>query len=119
MSLEEEETENLFSYGTLREETVQLATFGRRLGGEPDALVGYSLKMIRIEDQNFVALSGAEHHRTIRFTGVASDSVEGTVLRVTGRELAQADAYEPAGYERVRVTLRSGRSAWVYVSPGQ
>ena len=116
MSLEEEETEHLFSYGTLQEEAVQLATFGRRLEGEPDTLVGYRMRMTRIEDQNFVALSGAEYHRAIRFTGVASDFVEGTVLTMTGRELAQADAYEPAGYQRVLVRLSSGISAWVYVN---
>ena len=31
----------LFSYGTLQQEDVQLATFGRRLTGVSDALVGY------------------------------------------------------------------------------
>jgi gamma-glutamylcyclotransferase (GGCT)/AIG2-like uncharacterized protein YtfP len=116
MSLEEKETERLFSYGTLRAEAVQLATFGRRLEGRPDVLVGYSLKMIRIEDQDFVAASGAERHRHAEFTGVASDAVEGTVFAVTKKELEQADAYEPAGYKRVLARLRSGVDAWVYVN---
>jgi len=112
----EEETENLFSYGTLQDEAVQLSTFGRRLAGKPDVLVGYRLQMIQIKDQAFVAASGSEHHRTLLFTGSDSDLVAGTVLLLSGAELAQADEYEPAGYERMLVSLRSGISAWVYVN---
>ena len=108
------ESERLFSYGTLQTEAVQLSTFGRKLSGRPDALVGYRLRMIKIEDQDFVATSGAEYHRNLEFTGSASDLVEGTVLSVTQQEIEQADAYEPDGYRRVRVQLRSGIEAWVY-----
>lgn len=115
MSLEEKETENLFSYGTLQTEEVQLATFGRRLEGQPDSLAGYCLMTIQILDQDFVAKSGATQ-RNIQFTGVSSDLVEGTVFTVTRQELEQADAYEPAEYKRVRVQLRSGLSAWVYLN---
>ena len=111
-----EETERLFSYGTLQTESVQLSTFGRKLDGYPDALVGYRLQMIKIEDQDFVVKSGAEYHRTLEFTGSTSDLVEGTVFSVTEQELKHADAYEPAGYERVQVTLRSGTEAWVYLN---
>ena len=77
MGFEENETENLFSYGTLQTEAVQLATFGRRLEGKPDTLAGYSLTMIRIEDQNFVAMSGSADHRNIQFTGIPTDVVVG------------------------------------------
>ena len=108
------ETERLFSYGTLQTEAVQLATFGRKLAGSPDALVGYRLRMIKIEDQDFVATSGAEYHRNLEFTGSASDLVEGTVFSVTQQELEQADAYEPDGYKRVQVRLQSGAEAWVF-----
>ena len=110
------ETENLFAYGTLRTESVQLDTFGRRLEGKPDTLVGYRLTMIQIEDQDFVVLSGSADHRNLQFTGITSDLVEGTVFRVTKKELEQADAYEPAGYKRVPVELRSGTKAWVYMN---
>ncbi len=115
MSLEEKETEILFSYGTLQDEAVQLATFGRRLNGRPDALTGYRLEMVQIKDQGFVALSGSEYQRTLLFTGIDSDVVGGAILMLTKAELAQADAYEPAGYERIVVRLKSGISAWVYV----
>ena len=115
MDHEPKVTEHLFSYGTLQTESVQLSTFGRRLDGNPDALIGYRLRMIQIMDQEFVATSGAEYHRNLEFTGNASDVVEGTVFAVTEQELKQADAYEPDGYERVRVKLRSGTEAWVYL----
>ena len=108
-------TEHLFSYGTLQTESVQLATFGRRLNGRPDALIGYRLRTIQIMDQEFVRTSGAEYHHNLEFTGNASDSVAGTTLAVTEHELKQADAYEPDGYKRGRVNLRSGIEAWVYL----
>ena len=88
------DTEKLFSYGTLQTEAVQVATFGRRLQGRPDALVGYRLTTIRIASAD---------HRNLQFTGSASDYVEGTAFEVTQRELEQADDYEPDGYERVSV----------------
>src|SRR5215216_4471845 len=110
------ESERLFSYGTLQTVAVQLATFGRELEGRPDALLGYRQKMIQIKDQEFVRSSGAEYHRTLEFTGNASDLVAGTVLCVSTEELDQAYAYEPDGYERVQVKLRSGGYAWVYVA---
>ena len=114
-----EQTERLFSYGTLQTEPVQLSTFGRKLSGQADALVGYRLRMIQIADQDFVVTSGAEYHRNLEFTGSTSDLVEGTVLSLTAQELEQADAYEPEGYERVWVELRSGTEAWVYLNPRQ
>jgi hypothetical protein len=115
MSSPEQATENLFSYGTLQLEDVQFETFGRKLEGQPDALPGYKLVMITISDEAFVVKSGTANHRNLQFTGNASDVVEGSVLHVTQKQLEQADAYEPEGYERVRVQLRSGTSAWIFV----
>ena len=113
------DNERLFSYGTLQTESVQLSTFGRILSGKKAALVGYRLRMIKIEDQDFVQTSGAEYHRNLEFTGSASDFVEGTVFSVTQQELEQADAYEPDGYERTEIKLRSGTKAWIYLSKTQ
>lgn len=39
-------TVRLFSYGTLQQENVQRATFGRLLDGTPDALMGYVSAMV-------------------------------------------------------------------------
>jgi hypothetical protein len=104
----------LFSYGTLREEPVQLSTFGRPLVGEADELPGFEQTLLKIDDPEFVAASGKSHHAIVRFTGRSGDSVSGTVFEVTDDELARADAYEPAGYTRMRVVFRSGREGWVY-----
>ena len=107
--------EQLFTYGTLQLEEVQLDTFGRRLEGRPDVLIGYRLVPITIEDEDFVAKSGTAEHRNLQFTGNGSDFVEGTVYSVTMEELEKSDAYEPEGYERVLVQLKSGSNAWIYL----
>ena len=108
-------SETLFSYGTLQDETVQFATFGRRLHGEPDELHGYHRTMLEIHDAQVVATSGTADHPIIRHTGDPAHTVQGTVLCITSEELAQADAYEVDDYRRTEVTLASGRHAWVYV----
>jgi gamma-glutamyl AIG2-like cyclotransferase len=106
----------LFSYGTLQQEAVQLSTFGRRLAGVADALVGFEQGLFEVTDPAFVAQSGKALHNIVRFTGRDGDRVPGMALEVTDAELAQADAYEPAGYERVLATLASGKQAWVYAA---
>lgn len=73
--------------------------------------------MTEVRDQNFVAANGAMQ-RTVRFTGNASDFVEGIVFTVTREELERADKYEPHDYERVRVQLESRLNAWVYLQTG-
>ncbi len=115
MDHEEKDIELLFAYGTLQTEAVQVSLFGRSLNGRADALVGYSLRMIQIKDEDFVVSSGTADHRNLEFTGDPDDFVEGTVFAITQSELEQADAYEPDGYKRVMVQLRSGVNAWVYL----
>ena len=106
----------LFSYGTLREPHVQLATFGRRLESVDDALVGYALSMLKITDPAVVAISGSAEHPILRATGNPGDSIAGLALRVSEADLEKADRYEVADYRRVPATLRSGRRAFVYVA---
>ncbi|WP_322030184.1 gamma-glutamylcyclotransferase family protein [Paraburkholderia sp. J76] len=108
-------SELLFSYGTLQLEAVQLATFGRRLEGRPDAMPGYSLSMLKIDDPEVVATSGKTHHPVVTFTGKPGDTISGTVFAITPDELRHADEYEVAAYRRDKVMLASGAPAWVYV----
>ncbi len=108
--------ENLFSYGTLRYEKVQIATFGRKLVGNEDRLPLYRMEKLKITDPDVIAKSGEDVHSIIKFSGDSLDSVPGMVFKVTSEELRQADAYEVADYKRVKVKLHSGISAWVYVS---
>jgi gamma-glutamylcyclotransferase (GGCT)/AIG2-like uncharacterized protein YtfP len=119
MNVEEQMTESLFSYGTLQTEGVQRTIFGRSVESREDALVGYRVTMVKVEDENFVVKSGAADHRNLQHTGLASDVVKGAVLAVTKKELEQADSYEPWDYKRVQVKLRSGTDAWIYLKPVQ
>lgn len=106
----------LFSYGTLQQESVQLSTFGRRLNGDRDELLGFELGTMRVADAAFVATSGKADHAVVRFTGVSSARVSGMVFEISDEELAAADTYEPNGWVRVEGTLLSGRRAWVYAA---
>ena len=105
----------LFSYGTLRQRKVQLATFGREIPGAPDALYGYRLAPLTISNPNVVELSGKAVHNIAVATGNADDCVEGIVFELTQAELEAGDRYEADAYSRIEVTLHSGRSAWAYI----
>jgi gamma-glutamylcyclotransferase (GGCT)/AIG2-like uncharacterized protein YtfP len=93
----------LFSYGTLQQEQVQLATFGRRLIGKGDELPGFAPASVDI-------------HANVITSQNPDSRVPGTVFEVTDAELASADTFElQFSYKRILVTLASGREAWVYV----
>ena len=105
----------LFSYGTLQQERVQLETFGRRLGGEADALPGHVLSMVEITDPEVVAASGSRFHPIVTASADPADEIAGMVFEITAAELSAADSYEVSDYKRVAVRLKSDRAAWVYV----
>lgn len=107
--------ENLFSYGTLQLEQVQLELFGRTLKMEPDSLIRFKKEKITIKDETVVGLSGEEEHVIISYTGNESDIIKGAVLSITADELERVDAYETDDYKRISAILRSGKSAWVYI----
>ncbi len=106
----------LFSYGTLRQENVQLATFGRRLEGRPDALAGFALSPMAIADPRVIAASGAAVHTIARPSGNPADRIPGMVFGLNPAELEAADRYESGPIERIRVRLESGEEAFVYVA---
>jgi len=106
----------LFTYGTLQQPEVQLDTFGRVIDGEPDVLSGYTIDYVDIDDPRVVEVSGRRNHPILRATGSALDKVVGRALALTQDELDAADEYEVDHYHRERVTLDSGRSAWVYIA---
>jgi hypothetical protein len=106
----------LFSYGTLRQENVQRATFGRLLEGRPDALTGYTLSPMPIDDPEVVAASGLAVHTIARPSGDPADRIEGLVFALTPAELEAADRYEVDGIVRVGVRLASSAEALVYVA---
>lgn len=104
----------LFSYGTLQQENVQLALFGRRLAGHADELPGFEQALVHIEDPNIVAASGMTHHPIVKFNGNTASRVAGTVFEISEAELRNADSYESPAYKRVSAKLASGKQAWVY-----
>ena len=106
----------LFSYGTLQQEEVQLATFGRPLEGRADALPGYATSLLEIKDADVIATSGKTHHLLALPSGNPADEVAGVVFKITPEELAAADTYEVSDYQRVAVRLKSGLEAFVYVA---
>ncbi|HEY4128115.1 MAG TPA: gamma-glutamylcyclotransferase family protein [Gammaproteobacteria bacterium] len=108
-------TERLFSYGTLQQESVQLANFGRKLQGRADVVTGWRLSTVEITDPEVLAESGLAVHR-IMVSGKPTDEVDGVVFEITPEELKAADSYETADYKRVKVKLRSGAEAWAYVA---
>lgn len=108
--------EHLFSYGTLQKDAVQLETFGRLLTGIPDVLTGYELSTIMIEDEDVIATSKEVYHPIIILTNNPKDIINGVVFEVTEDEINHADEYETDNYKRVKVQLKSGKSAWVYTA---
>ena len=107
--------EYLFSYGTLRQQNVQLENFGRLLDGAEDTLEKFTLKEIEIKDLDVLKVSDKKFHPILSYTGDESDKVIGTVFKITSDELLKADAYEVNDYKRVEVILRSGTKSWAYV----
>lgn len=105
----------LFSYGTLQRRDVQMATYGRPLEGEADALIGYRLEVLPDRDPDAVRISGTKTHMVVRRTGDPADRVPGIVFLLTGDELAATDKYEDSDYGRAELGLESGRRALVYV----
>ena len=105
----------LFSYGTLRQDNVQLATFGRLLDGRPDSLAGFALSPMTITDP-VIAASGAAVHTIARPSGAPTDRVPGIVFALTRAELEAADRYESGPIARIQVRLESGAEAFVYVA---
>jgi gamma-glutamylcyclotransferase (GGCT)/AIG2-like uncharacterized protein YtfP len=115
-----EEMPLLFSYGTLQQPAVQIATLGRALAGSPDELVGFELAAQTVANAAFVAASGKSAHANAIFNGRSDSRVNGMLLEVTDQELLSFDAYElPVRYLRRPAVLVSGKQAWVYTFEGR
>jgi gamma-glutamylcyclotransferase (GGCT)/AIG2-like uncharacterized protein YtfP len=106
----------IFSYGTLQEEDVQMSTFGRRLQGQQDEIVGYEPCRVRIEDREEAARLGMTHYANLKYNGREDSRLPGMTFEISDAELAKVDRYEAAAlYRRIAVRLASGRQAWVYL----
>ena len=109
-------TELLFSYGTLQKREIQIAQFGRELTGWPDAVPGYTSRILTVDDPAIASLVGETETPNAEPSSNPEDALTGVVFEITAEELAAADQYESAAhYRRASVTLRSGTQAWIYV----
>jgi gamma-glutamylcyclotransferase (GGCT)/AIG2-like uncharacterized protein YtfP len=106
--------EDLFSYGTLQKTSIQQKLFGRILNGAKDILCGYRLSPVEIKDESFLEKGEDKYQMTL--IPSKDGSVEGTVFEISEEELLSADRYEPENYKRIKVTLQSGKEAWIYVA---
>jgi gamma-glutamylcyclotransferase (GGCT)/AIG2-like uncharacterized protein YtfP len=95
--------ENLFVYGTLKDPRVQFMVLGRMVRGKWDSLADYQKSTIQLGGRFFPIIKPQ-----------VGNTVEGMVITVTLAELQQIDRYEGHAYRRRKVTLASGRQAWVY-----
>ncbi|WP_418515826.1 gamma-glutamylcyclotransferase family protein [Curtobacterium flaccumfaciens pv. flaccumfaciens] len=110
------QTHRVFSYGTLQQPLVQESLFGEHVPTTPDSLPGWRLDRVTITDPDVIRTSGSDQHPILR-RGAPDDVVEGVALALGYEwQLRAVDGYEVADYQRVRVTLASGRTAWVYVA---
>ena len=94
---------------------MQRALFGRLVDGAPDALVGFTLATVTIQDPVAIERSGMAVHAIVDSSADPAERVPGVVLSLSEAELAIADTYEDAAYKRVSTRLASGREAFVYV----
>jgi len=105
----------VFSYGSLQQEAVQLATFGRLLHGSRDELPAFESSRVPIEDEERAARLNNTHYANVTFNGRIDSRVSGMAFELTDTELSAADEYERRdGYGRELVMLASGTPAWVY-----
>ncbi|MDR9425213.1 MAG: gamma-glutamylcyclotransferase family protein [Marinobacter sp.] len=96
-TIDEDATYEVFVYGTLTQPWVRWLVMGRAGESEPAKLPGY-----RKEELDIKPADGAV--------------IKGEVITVNADELRALDRYERLGvrYERVKLTLEDGESAWVY-----
>ena len=106
----------IFSYGSLQQESVQLRTYGRKLHGTPDHLVGFAQVMVPIVDAARQAVHQQTHYANVAPMEDSTRTVSGTVFEITADELLATDRYEALDhYVRIEAQLGSGLRAWVYV----
>jgi gamma-glutamylcyclotransferase (GGCT)/AIG2-like uncharacterized protein YtfP len=94
--------EKLFVFGTLRWKRFRKTAFGKIVAG--------TRGLLRDHKRVDIVINGEPYGAIIPQRGKV---VHGLVFSVTERELRRCDRYE-ARYERRRVRLHNGDTAWVY-----
>lgn len=95
--------EKVFVYGTLQDPNVQKKVLKRTCVLEEDLLTGYRKGQVQINGNTYPIAIVSKNNK-----------VHGKVLEATKEEVLLLDEYETAAYKRIRVSLASGQTAWVY-----
>jgi len=102
--------EKLFTYGSLQSRSVQLSIYGRVVESHSDAISGYRIRTVTVKDWKHADVNGSIQ-KTIE---PGDGEIDGIVLLLTVEELKRTDEYEPKGYVRIKLPIKSGGEAWVY-----
>lgn len=102
--------EQLFSYGTLQSKEIQMQVFNKFLSGTADQLQGFKLKDLKIEEE-----FGMTDYFVATPSENPTDEIKGIVFSISSNDLAKADQFESNAYKRVEITLKSGKTAWIYI----
>ncbi|MGY3333958.1 acyl-CoA thioesterase-1 [Streptomyces filamentosus] len=105
----------LFVYGTLREEHVREAVFGRQVPGTPGVLAGHVTAVPRPAAGSGTTAAGGGPAVRPTLERRIDGRTEGTVLHLTDDELAAADTHAEGHGVRRRVVLGSGERAWTHL----
>jgi len=99
-------TQYYFCYGGLQEQEKQLEVLGRTLHGKKDYV--FNLHPFKKGNGLESNLNGKDRQL---------DKVKGTLYRISNYDLFLIDEYEENHFQskRIKTTLKSGTSAWVYV----
>jgi gamma-glutamylcyclotransferase (GGCT)/AIG2-like uncharacterized protein YtfP len=96
-TIEENEIHQVFVYGTLTKTWVRYLVMGRTGDSRAAKLPGFRKDKLNIKPD-------------------ADAFIDGQIISVNAQELRALDRYERLGvrYERVKLTMQNGESAWVY-----
>jgi hypothetical protein len=97
----------LFSYGTLRDEKIQLEEFDVtfEIENELEEIKGYDMSEINI-DGNFY---------NIVVEGKIESTITGSIVHIPENLIYLVDEYEGETYKRISVKTKSGRDCMIYV----
>lgn len=99
--------ETVFVYGTLRDKRLRKELCGREINTKLiDCLIGYELSTVQEEGQSYPIIIKND---------LSDRVINGEIIELTKSELLLIDQYEGSLYQRTKVTLKSGESAWVYI----
>ncbi|MDO3694720.1 gamma-glutamylcyclotransferase family protein [Wenyingzhuangia sp. chi5] len=97
----------LFTYGTLQDESVQLALFNKTLKGSIDSIIGFEKQEITLDGVIYPIL--VKNNKSTKV-------IKGTCYDLSDQEILICDEYEGNEYKRIVIELCSGIEAWVYIS---